>query len=126
MRLVLGHLSSFGGQWFCPGYGIGCDFRVAQGWDKSSPFKVGDKGPQITEICSWEFCELYHSAPFHFQPASTCTSKRLPRTRMADCLLFIVPQLGLARLPSHLALVQGARYCHASRDDPERLGRVLS
>lgn len=46
-------------------------------------------------------------------------------TDLADCLQFIVPQLGLARPSSHLVLVQWASYCSTSKDDPERLGGVL-
>lgn len=102
MRLVLGHLSSFGGQWFCPGDGIGCGVRVTQGKDKCSPFKVGDKGGFKSRryavgsfVCYITRQSRAPSAPFHFQPASTCTSKlqgRLLRTRLVwlivCCLLY--------------------------------------
>lgn len=138
MRLVLGHLSSFGGQWFCPGDGIGCGIRVTQGKDKCSPFKVGDKGgfksrryavgSFVCYITRQSRAPLFSPFPFsarldmYVEAPGTVASDS---TGLADCLLFIVPQLGLTRLPSHLVSVQGASHCHASRDGPERLGGVL-
>lgn len=139
MRLVLGHLSNFGGQWFCPGDGIGCDVRVAQGKDKCSPFSVGDKGgfksrryavgSFVCYITRQSRAPLYSPFPFsarlhmHVEALGTVASDS---TGLADCLLFIVPQLGLRRPISHLVLDQGARHFHASRDDPERLDGLLS
>lgn len=119
MRLVLGHLSSFGGQWFCPGDGIGCDVRVAQGKDKRSPFKVGDQGDLESRRYAVGRCvisldnlggPLFSPFPFparvdmHVEASGTVASDS---TGLADSLQFIVPQLGLARLPSHLVLSEG-------------------
>lgn len=119
--------------------GIGYDVRGNPGQGQVSPFKVGDRGvSQITEICSWEFwCYITRqsrapsSAPFLFQPASTCTLK--PRETVASdsidlagCLRSIVPQLCLAQPSSHFVLVQWAIHFPASRGDPERLGGILS
>lgn len=140
MRLVLGHLSSFGGQWFCPGDGIGYDARVAQGKDKCSPFSVGDRGGGfksrryavgsfVCYITRQSRAPLFSPFPFsarlhmHVEASGTVASDS---TGLADFLLFLVPQLGLTRPLFHLVLVQGARHFHASRDDPERLGGLLS
>lgn len=119
--------------------GIGYDVRGNPGQGQVSPFKVGDRGvSQITEICSWEFCVLYHSiisgplfSPFpfsarvdmHVEASETVASDSID---LAHCLQFIVPQLCLARPSPHFLMVQWASHCPASRDDPERLGGILS
>lgn len=81
---------------------------------------------------------LYHSiisgplfSPFPFSArvemhVETSETVASDSTDLADCLQSIVPQLCLARPSSHFLLVQWASYFRASRDDPERLGGILS
>lgn len=93
MRLtLLGHLSSFGGQWGCPVTVLAMMFEALQdrvkcllsrlvtgGFLKSRRYAVG------SSVIALDNLEHPSSAPFHFQPTSTCESKlqeRLARNRL--------------------------------------------
>jgi hypothetical protein len=137
VRLVLlGHLSRFGGKRCCPV----TVSRQPRTWTSCVLSRLVTGGSQITEICGWESCVLYHSiflatpllSPF---PFSARVDKQVEGsgtvasylTSLADCLWFSVYRSSAshgARPSSQAVLVQGHRasHCQTSRDVPREAG----